>query len=145
MKSTFIIFISILISVNTHLFSQVVVESTNTQSEEKPSKDSEKIFDFPEVEAKFKGKTGALQDFISKNIRYPSYAIENNIKGKVYLTFVVEKNGSISNVQVEKGVHTSLDEESIRVIESMPKWKPAKYKGVIVRSRMRLPISYTMN
>lgn len=103
------------------------------------------IFDFPEVETQFKGGSKGMQTYISKHVKYPMEAIENNIQGKVYLRFIVEKSGEVSNVHVERGVHASLDREARRVIANMPKWKPGKNDGKKVRTRVRLPINFTLN
>lgn len=103
------------------------------------------IFDFPEVETQFKGGAKGMQKYISKHVKYPFEAIENNIQGKVYLRFIVEKSGEVSNVIVERGVHASLDREARRVIANMPKWKPGKNEGKKVRTRVRVPINFTLN
>lgn len=107
--------------------------------------DANSIYDFPDVEAEFKGGKEALHKFIVKNFVYPSEAIEQNIAGIVYVSFVVEKNGSISNIVIERGVHQSLDREVKSMIKKMPKWKPGKVNGKKVRVRCRLPVNCTLN
>lgn len=96
-------------------------------------------------DSSFVGGTPQLQYFIQNNIQYPQDAIEQNIQGKVYVKFVVEKDGTVSYVKIDKGVDPLLDKEALRVIRSMPKWKPAYSKGRPVRSVNRLPISFTLN
>ena len=103
------------------------------------------IVEFPEIDAEFRGRKNAFQSWIAKNVRYPYDAIRQNITGRVYLSFVVEKNGAISNVKVEKSVHELLDEEAIRLISTMPRWKPAKVNRKAVRGRCRVPINFTIN
>lgn len=102
------------------------------------------IVDFPDVEAQFPGGAKALQVFIRENVQYPIDAIEKDIQGRVYLSFVVESDGSISGVKVMRGVSPSLDNEAKRLIKKMPNWIPAEINGNKVRSRCRLPINFTL-
>jgi TonB family protein len=104
----------------------------------------ETVIDFPDTPAKFSDGNGELQDFINKTINYPVVAIENNLEGKVFLSFVVELNGSVTNVIVERGVCQSLDNEAKRVIKSMPNWNPGTYNRQKVRTRCRIPIVFTI-
>ena len=85
-----------------------------------------------------------MQQWISKNVQYPQTAMELNEQGKVYVSFVVEPDGSISNVQVERGVSDDLDKEAKRLVRNMPKWKAGKNNGKTVRARCRLPINFTL-
>lgn len=85
-----------------------------------------------------------VQQWIAKHIKYPAIAAENGIYGKVYVRFIVEKNGSVSNVEIVKGVDPSLDKEAIRVIESMPKWTPGKQRGKAVRVSYNMPIKFQL-
>jgi len=96
---------------------------------------------FPEFEGGQKGWASYLQ----KNLRYPSAAQEINLQGKVFISFVVEKDGSVSNVQIERGIHKSLDEEAMRVILRSPKWKPGMQNGRSVRVRFHMPISFAIS
>ncbi len=88
---------------------------------------------------------GNINKWISKNIKYPSLAADNGIQGKVYLKFVVEKDGTISNIEVVRGVDPSLDKEAVRVISKMPKWKPGKQRGKPVRVSYNLPITFQLD
>jgi periplasmic protein TonB len=106
--------------------------------------ESDVVAEFPDVEPTFKKGVEGLQKYISKHIKYPEYCIRNNISGKVYVSFVVERNGTISLVQIERGVHPLLDEEAMRVIKKMPKWNPGKAGTMTVRSRMRIPIVFNL-
>jgi TonB family protein len=94
------------------------------------------------VEATFPGGHIALSKYISQNIEYPQNAIVMNNQGKVYVVFVVERDGSITNVFVEKGVSLELDQEAIRLIKSMPNWVPGEMDGYKTRVRCRIPINF---
>ena len=106
--------------------------------------EEEGIIEFPDVEAEFIGGAQALMKYISSNIQYPPTSIEMNEQGKVYLSFVVEPDGSITNVAVERGVSPDLDREAKRVVRSMPKWKPGESKAKKSRTRCRLPINFQL-
>ena len=116
----------------------VVVEEVITVVEE------EEVIEFPDVEAEFIGGPQALMKYIQSNIQYPPTSIEMNEQGKVYLSFVVEADGSITNVAVERGVSPDLDREAKRVVRSMPKWKPGEAKAKKSRTRCRLPINFQL-
>jgi len=103
------------------------------------------IIDFPDVEASFPGGAAALQKWIGENIQYPQTSIEMNEQGKVYLSFVVETDGSISNIAIERGVSSDLDKEAKRVVRKMPNWEAGEAKGKKARTRCRLPINFTLN
>lgn len=90
------------------------------------------------------GASGMMK-FISQNVVYPQISIEMNQQGRVFLSFVVETDGSITNVVVERGVSVDLDREAKRVLRKMPNWIPAKSAGKLVRCRGRLPISFQLN
>ena len=116
----------------------VVVEEVIAVVEE------EEVIEFPDVEAEFIGGPQVLMKYIQSNIQYPPTSIEMNEQGKVYLSFVVEPDGSITNVAVERGVSPDLDREAKRVIRSMPKWKPGEAKAKKSRTRCRLPINFQL-
>jgi protein TonB len=105
----------------------------------------EEIIEFPDVEASFPGGAAAMQKWISENVQYPQTSIEMNEQGKVYMSFVVEADGSISNIAVERGVSSDLDREAKRLLRQMPAWKPGEAKGKKARTRCRLPINFTLN
>lgn len=88
---------------------------------------------------------GDVTKWISKNVKYPVLAMENGIQGKVYIQFVIEKDGSITDVKVVRGVDASLDKEAVRVIKSMPKWKPGKQRNKPVRVSYTLPINFQLS
>ena len=103
------------------------------------------IIDFPDVEASFPGGAAAMQKWIGQNVQYPQTSIEMNEQGRVYLSFVVEKDGKIGNIKIERGVSIDLDKEAKRLLRKMPKWKAGETSGRKVRTRCRLPINFTLN
>jgi protein TonB len=90
------------------------------------------------------GDNSVLMQYLGKNINYPSVAEENGDQGRVVCTFVVEKDGSISDVKVVRGVTPALDKEAVRVIKSMPKWQPGKQNGHSVRVKFTLPVTFKL-
>lgn len=103
------------------------------------------IIDFPDVEASFFGGAAAMQRWIAENVNYPQASIEMNEQGRVYLSFVVEADGSLSNIAIERGVSQDLDKEAKRLIRKMPNWEAGEAKGKKARTRCRLPINFTLN
>ncbi len=107
--------------------------------------DTNEIVNFPHIEAEFPGGAEALMKYIDTNLVYPEVSREMHEQGRVYLSFIIEKDGSISNVQVVKGVSKALDQEARRLVRNMPKWTPAQMDGqVVCRSRMRLPVVFRL-
>ena len=102
------------------------------------------VFEVVEVPPRFPGGEIELMKFISRNVKYPAEARDKHVQGRVILTFIVEKDGSISNVRVARPVDPSLDAEAIRVVQSMPKWEPAKQRGQAVRVRYTVPIQFRL-
>jgi protein TonB len=102
------------------------------------------IFDVVEAEPQFSGGEIAMQDFIKKKVKYPEMAIQMGDQGKVYVRFVVEKDGSVTNVEIARGTTKELDLEAMRVIRMMPKWIPGKQRGKPVRTRVVVPISFKL-
>lgn len=98
-----------------------------------------------ETMPEFPGGETAMNKYIVKNIEYPELAIEKGLSGRVYIRFTVTKDGSIENVTVVRGVHELLDKEAIRVIKSMPKWKPGTQAGKPVSVLFTLPISFRLD
>ncbi len=105
---------------------------------------TDKPFMFVEEMPEFPGGEKALLNYLATNVRYPVIAQENGIQGKVYITFVVDKNGTIDNVSILRGVDKSIDNEAIRVISSMPKWKPGKQRGKAVKVQYTVPIVFEL-
>jgi len=107
----------------------------------------ETIYDGTSVEIypDFEGGMKGWEKYLRRNLRYPYDAQEQNKQGKVFISFVVEKDGSISNVTLVRGVHKSLDEEAARVIKKSPKWKPGIQNGRAVRVRYNMPVSFALS
>jgi protein TonB len=105
--------------------------------------ETDEPFVLVEVMPAFKGgDLGKFRDWVSKRTNYPPEAYENNIKGTVFLTFIVEKDGSVTNVTVLKGVDPLLDNEAVRAISESPKWSPGLQRGQPVRVRFQIPMSF---
>ncbi|MBQ3636116.1 MAG: energy transducer TonB [Bacteroidales bacterium] len=102
------------------------------------------IFIAAEQMPEFPGGTGALMRYIAQSIKYPPMAIDNGIQGKVFVKFVVEADGSVSNVEVARPYDPSLDKEAVRVVKSMPKWSPGKQRGRPVRVAYTMPINFVL-
>jgi TonB family protein len=98
-----------------------------------------------EESPEFVGGIGKLMKFINKNLKYPEEAKEAKLEGRVTLTFVVEKDGSISGVSVQKSLSPETDAEAVRLINAMPKWIPGKANGQPVRVRFQMPISFKLD
>ncbi len=103
-----------------------------------------KVFDVVEEMPSFPGGQGALMQYLGSNIKYPVVAQENGVQGRVIVGFVVEPDGSISGVNVMRSVDPSLDKEAMRVVKSMPKWKPGKQNGSAVRVKYTVPVVFRL-
>ncbi|MBQ3877839.1 MAG: energy transducer TonB [Prevotella sp.] len=117
---------------------EVVVEKVEQKEEET------KVFEVVEQMPQFPGGDGALMQYLSSHIKYPVVAEENGIQGRVVCTFVVERNGSITDVRVVKSVDPSLDKEAVRVIKGMPNWIPGKQNGSAVRVKYTVPVTFRL-
>ena len=107
--------------------------------------DEADIFTIVEYMPEFPGGELALRLFLANSIKYPIIAQENGIQGKVYVAFVVERDGSISNARIARGVDPSLDSEALRVIGTLPKWTPGRQGSKPVRVSYSVPINFVMN
>ena len=103
-----------------------------------------KLHDWVEEMPEYPGGFEAFRDFISRKIVYPRFAGDNGIEGKVTVGFVVEADGSITDVKVLRGAHRLLDEEAVRVVKLMPKWKPGRQNERTVRVRYSVPINFSL-
>lgn len=145
---------------NVEIEDSVIIESSEVNENdsvyyEYEEEDDEEIFMVVEESPEFpcikitrkKEKCGVegLTHFLQNNIEYPEVAKRYEITGKVFVQFVVEKNGKVTNVIVLRGVDPSLDKEAIRVVESFPDWKPGKQRGKSVRVYFTVPISFTLS
>ena len=102
------------------------------------------IFTVVESMPEFPGGMGELMKYLGTTIKYPPLAKESGIQGRVFINFVVEPNGAISNVKVLRGIGGGCDEEAVRVVEAMPNWKPGKQRGKPVRVSYNLPVKFTL-
>ncbi|MBP5542259.1 MAG: energy transducer TonB [Bacteroidales bacterium] len=102
----------------------------------------EEIFLVVEEDPEFPGGLEALNKYLAENIKYPQLAKENNITGRVYVTFVVEKNGTVANVKVLRDIGGGCGAEAVRVVKAMPKWKPGKQRGQPVRTQYNVPVGF---
>lgn len=119
---------------------------SGTESQKVEVVDDVKLYDSGNVESvpEYRGGPKALAMFIASRLRYPAKARENRIHGKVYISFVIEKNGSLSEFKVIKGIGSGCDEEAIRVLKLSPNWKPGAVKGSPVRTSYILPVSFQL-
>ena len=127
-------------------------ESVNTNSENptgtdisNPDENENKLYDLGSIQVapEFIGGQKALAKYLKSNLKYPLSAQENNIQGKVYISFVVEKNGNLSDLKIIKGIGNDCDEEAMRVLKSSPAWKPGMADGKPVRTSYILPVSFS--
>ena len=113
--------------------------------EVEPEPEEEEIFMVVEDQPEFPGGTAALLEYLRKNIKYPAICRENNIQGRVLVTFIVNKDGAIVEPEVVKSVNPSLDKEALRVISTMPNWKTGSQRGKPVRVKYTVPVNFRLN
>jgi protein TonB len=107
--------------------------------------DDDKIFYAVEQQAEFPGGLQAMMKFLNRNIKYPASAKRMGIEGRVFVKFIVDKDGGISQMEVLKGINADLDKEAMRVIKMMPPWKPGKQNGRAVKSQFVLPVYFKLD
>ena len=119
-------------------------ESAATRAEKSDSKKelTGKVYEIVDQMPEYPGGLTALMNYLRANIRYPEAAQKAGIEGRVVVSFIVEPNGSVSNVEIVRSVDTDLDQEALRVVRQMPKWKPGKHDGSTVRFKYHLPIKF---
>lgn len=133
------IIILILAFTSTTSFSQTkTVETTPSRSESIDVEVAQKDAEFP-------GGLDAMHTFIRENIKYPQAAIEKGENGNVYVQFIIDANGAISDVKILRGISASLDAEAIRVVRKMPNWIPAEKNGQKIKVDYNLPIHFSVN
>ncbi|MEE0917892.1 MAG: energy transducer TonB [Bacteroidales bacterium] len=113
------------------------------QEEKKVSVDDE-VFVVVEEQAEFPGGLDSMYAYIHKNLKYPEAAKEKGIEGRVFVSFIIEKDGLISNVKLLRGIGGDCDEAAVKMVKNMPKWKPAKQRGKPVRCQFTLPIKFEL-
>ena len=118
-----------------------VVNTIKVQSKE----DANLVFDFVDKMPEFPGGQVEMIKFLSKNINYPTVALEQGVQGSIYVQFVIWKDGSVREVKVLRGVDSPLSNEAIRVIKMMPNWEPGTQRGIPVNTRYTLPIKFKLD
>lgn len=108
------------------------------------TKKNDMVFDVVEVMPQYPGGPIAMLKYLMENIKYPEQAMKEGIQGRVTVRFIVEKDGSISDVKPILSVHPLLNKEAVRVVKSMPKWSPGKHNGKPVRVRFNLPVMFKL-
>ena len=122
---------------------QPVKKSSVSKADMKPDKNG--VYQIVEEMPKFPGGENALMDYVAKNVVYPKEAQEKGISGRVFVGFIVEKDGSVNEVEVVRGIGGGCDEEAVRVIKALPKWEPGKMKGKPVRVSYMMPIIFKLH
>ena len=127
---------------------ELEIEDTESDEDEEieiEEEDDEEFFMVVENMPEFPGGDLGLMKYIQKHVKYPAIAKEYNITGKVYVSFIVDKSGSVTNAKIVRGVDKNLDAEALRVVKSLPKYKPGKQRGKAVRVMFTIPINFTLN
>ncbi len=120
------------------------IEIVQVEVEQEEEEKEDEIFQVVEQDPEFPGGVEALYKFVQQNIKYPQLAKENNITGRVFVQFVVEKDGSVSNVRAARDIGGGCGAEAVRVVKSMPKWTPGKQRGKAVRAAYTLPVNFNL-
>ncbi|MCQ2320523.1 MAG: energy transducer TonB [Bacteroidales bacterium] len=132
------------IEINADVQQNEVIEEYVAPEIEEEEVVEQEIFQIVEEMPSFPGGEQKLMEYVGKNVKYPQIARESGIKGRVFVSFVVEPDGSVSNVKVLRGIGGGCDEEAMRVVKSMPKWKPGKQRGKAVRVSYMLPVNFQL-
>jgi protein TonB len=132
------------INMDTEVTEQTVVEEIKIAPQEEEKEDPNQIFLVVEETALPIGGYPAFYEYVQKKMKYPAQARRMAVEGKVFVEFVIERDGSITDVKAIKGIGAGCDEEAVRVLQSAPKWKAGKQRGKPVRQRMVLPISFKL-
>lgn len=132
------------IEINADVQQNEVIEEYVAPEIEEEEVVEQEIFQIVEEMPSFPGGEAKLMEYVLKNVKYPQIARESGIKGRVFVSFVVEPDGSVSNVKVLRGIGGGCDEEAMRVVKSMPKWKPGKQRGKAVRVSYMLPVNFQL-
>jgi len=121
-----------------------IIEWVAPPMEEEEEVPTDEVFVIVEDNPEFPGGIEAMHRFLQQNIRFPAIAREAGIQGTVFVTFVVERDGSITNVRVLRGIGGGCDEEAVRVVSMMPRWEPGRQRGRAVRVQFNMPIRFTL-
>lgn len=120
------------------------VEFQEVEVEEEVVEDTEEVFIIVEQMPEFPGGNEALLKYLATSVKYPVIAQENGIQGRVFVSFVIDKNGEVTNVRVARPFDPNLDKEAVRVVQSMPKWTPGKQRGKAVKVSYNVPINFVL-
>ncbi len=132
------------IEINADVDQNEVIEEYVAPEVEEEEVVEQEIFQIVEEMPDFPGGVAKLSEYLQKNIKYPQMARESGIQGRVFVNFVVEPDGSVSNVKVLRSLGGGCDEEAMRVVKGMPKWKPGKQRGKAVRVSYILPVNFKL-
>ncbi len=120
----------------------ILLSPVNNCSAQSPNLLDETVFTVVEKQPEFPGGMSALVSYLQKNVRYPEAARKANVTGRVFLSFIVERNGQLTDIQLLKGLGFGCDEEAMRVVQAMPGWKPGSQSGQMIRVKYNLPIAF---
>lgn len=129
---------------NDEVGGEVLKAKEDIKAPEPPKHEENKIFTVVEQMPMYPGGDAALMQYLSSNIHYPAVAAENGVQGRVVVGFVVERDGSITDVNVMRSVDPSLDREAVRVVKNMPRWTPGKQNGSAVRVKYQVPVTFRL-
>ena len=130
--------------INAEAKADEALEFTRVEVKEEVEEVEEEVFLVVEEDPEFPGGLDALSKFIADNIKYPQLAKENNITGKVFVSFVVEKDGRVGQVKILRDIGGGCGNEAVRVVKMMPRWKPGKQRGKAVRTQFNLPVNFDL-
>lgn len=145
---------ALLVLLGSNLRAQNVINPTNEKDgptilravgDDSTTSDNEKVYQVVGQQPNFPGGKEELFKYLAYNMIYPADAAKNKVEGRVLVTFVIEHDGSISNVNVVNSVYPSSDKEAIRVVSEMPKWIPGKANGKTVRVKYTIPITFRLS
>ncbi len=132
------------IEINAEMDQNEVMEEYVAPDIEEEEVVEQEVFTIVEEMPGYPGGDAKMYEYLGKNIKYPQIARESSIQGRVFVNFVVEPDGSVTNVKVLRGIGGGCDEEAMRVVKSMPKWKPGKQRGKAVRVSYTLPVVFKL-
>jgi len=130
-----------LIIKSSFIYGQELPKANQKQADTNTGKE---VFTIVEVQPEFPGGEKARQKYLANNIQYPAIAQKNNIEGIVYVSFIIETDGTLTDIKIIKGIGAGCDEEVVRVIKNMPKWKPGKQNGKTVRVKINMPVKFSL-
>ena len=132
------------ININVEIDPDDEIDSYTLSSDEPDDEDEPTFFVIVQNQPEFPGGEAKLMEYLS-NIKYPQEAIAGNIQGTVYVSFIVNKDGSISHVEIIRGIGSGCDEETLRIIKAMPRWKPGRQMNTVVPVKVRIPVRFMLD